>query len=244
MRAVAQDEERLTREDTTPAVHFLKFAFTRRSRSTRSRRGRCASSSTTPRTARTCELDGAQRAELARRPRGDGVGPRRCRSPFAASIPSSRCRRAAARRRRRLRPPRPGGVSARARRRARRSCPTGIAVAIPAGYAGFVQPRSGLALQHGITCLNTPGLIDAQYRDEISVLLVNTDPTEPFTINRGDRIAQLVIQRVETVEWHEVDDARRVPSAGSAVRVRPAHAERALAYIAAPWPTTADSDSD
>lgn len=87
----------------------------------------------------------------------------------------------------------------------RAAVPTGIALAIPEGYAGFVQPRSGLARKHGITCLNTPGLIDAGYRDEISVLLVNTDPSEPFEIKRGDRIAQLVIQRVERVEWHEVE---------------------------------------
>jgi dUTP pyrophosphatase len=87
----------------------------------------------------------------------------------------------------------------------RAAVPTGIALAIPEGYAGFVQPRSGLARKHGITCLNTPGLIDAGYRDEVSVLLVNTDPTEPFEIKRGDRIAQLVIQRVERVEWHEVE---------------------------------------
>jgi dUTP pyrophosphatase len=84
--------------------------------------------------------------------------------------------------------------------------PTGIAIAIPAGYAGFVQPRSGLALRHGVTCLNTPGLIDAGYRDEIRVLLVNLDPSEPFKVVRGDRIAQLVIQHVETVEWDEVAD--------------------------------------
>jgi dUTP pyrophosphatase len=75
--------------------------------------------------------------------------------------------------------------------------PTGIAIAIPPGYAGFVQPRSGLALRHGVTCLNTPGLIDAGYRDELRVLLVNTDPSEPYEVRRGDRIAQLVIQRVE-----------------------------------------------
>jgi dUTP pyrophosphatase len=84
--------------------------------------------------------------------------------------------------------------------------PTGIAIAIPAGYAGFVQPRSGLALRHGVTCLNTPGLVDAGYRDEIRVLLVNLDPTEPFKVSRGDRIAQLVIQRFQSVEWDEVDD--------------------------------------
>jgi dUTP pyrophosphatase len=84
--------------------------------------------------------------------------------------------------------------------------PTGIAIAIPEGYAGFVQPRSGLALRHGVTCLNTPGLIDAGYRDEISVLLVNLDPAAAFDIVRGDRIAQLVVQRVEEVEWDEVDE--------------------------------------
>jgi len=75
-----------------------------------------------------------------------------------------------------------------------------------------VQPRSGLALRHGVTCLNTPGLIDAGYRDEISVLLVNLDPTTAFEVSRGDRIAQLVIQRVQDVAWHEVgalDDSTR-----------------------------------
>lgn len=74
---------------------------------------------------------------------------------------------------------------------------TGLAVAIPEGYAGFVQPRSGLALGHGVTCLNTPGLIDSGYRDELRVLLVNTDPELAYEVHRGDRIAQLVIQRVE-----------------------------------------------
>ena len=83
--------------------------------------------------------------------------------------------------------------------------PTGLAVAIPSGYAGFVLPRSGLALKHGITCLNTPGLIDPLYRGELKVLLINTDPSHPFAIERGDRIAQLVIQRVEQVAWREVD---------------------------------------
>lgn len=74
--------------------------------------------------------------------------------------------------------------------------PTGIALAIPEGWAGFVQPRSGLALRHGVTCLNTPGLIDSGYRDELQVLLVNTDPTAAYEVHRGDRIAQLVIQQV------------------------------------------------
>ncbi|HEV3367269.1 MAG TPA: dUTP diphosphatase [Acidimicrobiales bacterium] len=84
--------------------------------------------------------------------------------------------------------------------------PTGIALAIPEGFAGFVQPRSGLALRHGVTCLNTPGLIDSGYRDELAVLLVNTDPEAPYEVHRGDRIAQLVIQRVETAEFIEVDE--------------------------------------
>jgi len=84
--------------------------------------------------------------------------------------------------------------------------PTGIAIAIPAGYAGFVLPRSGLALRHGITCLNTPGLIDAGYRDEVRVILVNTDPNQPYTVERGDRIAQLVVQAIEESTFVEVDD--------------------------------------
>ncbi len=84
--------------------------------------------------------------------------------------------------------------------------PTGAAIAIPEGYAGFVQPRSGLALRHGVTCLNTPGLIDAGYRGELKVLLVNTDPTVPFEVVRGERIAQLVIQRVESCRFVEVDE--------------------------------------
>ena len=84
--------------------------------------------------------------------------------------------------------------------------PTGLAIAIPDGYAGFVQPRSGLALKHGISCLNTPGLIDSGYRGELKVILVNTDPTEAYVIERGDRIAQLVIQRVETCEFAVVDE--------------------------------------
>jgi dUTP pyrophosphatase len=84
--------------------------------------------------------------------------------------------------------------------------PTGIALALPTGTAGFIQPRSGLALKHGVTCLNSPGLIDCGYRDELKVLLVNLDPTMPFEVRRGDRIAQLVIQRVEEASFTEVDD--------------------------------------
>ena len=83
--------------------------------------------------------------------------------------------------------------------------PTGIAVAIPPGYAGFVLPRSGLALRHGVTLLNTPGLIDPGYRGEVKVLLVNHDRAAA-TVARGDRIAQLVIQRVEPAELIEVEE--------------------------------------
>ena len=83
--------------------------------------------------------------------------------------------------------------------------PTGIAVAIPAGHAGFVLPRSGLALHNGISVVNAPGLIDSHYRGELKVVLLNTDTTRPYHVHRGDRIAQLVIQRVEDVTWVEVD---------------------------------------
>lgn len=83
---------------------------------------------------------------------------------------------------------------------------TGLAVAIPAGYAGLVLPRSGLALRHGLTILNAPGLIDAGYRGEVKVLLVNHDPTLTVTVRRGERIAQLVVQRLEPVEPVEVDE--------------------------------------
>jgi dUTP pyrophosphatase len=84
--------------------------------------------------------------------------------------------------------------------------PTGVAVAIPAGYAGFIQPRSGLALAHGVTCLNSPGLIDSGYRGELKVLLINSDATEDFEVKRGERIAQLVIQAVEHANLVEVDE--------------------------------------
>jgi dUTP pyrophosphatase len=83
---------------------------------------------------------------------------------------------------------------------------TGIALALSPGYAGFVLPRSGLALRHGVTCLNTPGLIDAGYRDELRVLLVNTDPGQDYEVHRGDRIAQLVIQAVEEAKFVEVPE--------------------------------------
>jgi dUTP pyrophosphatase len=84
--------------------------------------------------------------------------------------------------------------------------PTGISIAIPLGHAGLVLPRSGLALKHGITVVNAPGLIDAAYRGEIKVVLLNTDPTADYEIHRGDRVAQLVLQRVEEVAWQVVEN--------------------------------------
>jgi dUTP pyrophosphatase len=88
---------------------------------------------------------------------------------------------------------------------ARALVPTGLAVAIPEGFAGFVQPRSGLAVKHGISIVNTPGLIDSGYRGEVQVALLNTDATEPFVVEPGMRIAQLVIVPVPDVELVEVD---------------------------------------
>ena len=83
--------------------------------------------------------------------------------------------------------------------------PTGIALALPEGYVGLVHPRSGLAARHGLSIVNTPGTVDAGYRGEVKVLLVNLDPHEPVELRRGDRVAQLVVQRVEHVAFEEVD---------------------------------------
>jgi dUTP pyrophosphatase len=83
--------------------------------------------------------------------------------------------------------------------------PTGIALALPEGYVALVHPRSGLAHRHGLSIVNTPGTIDAGYRGEIKVLLVNHDPTQPVVLRRGDRIAQLVVQRFERAVFTEVD---------------------------------------
>ena len=88
----------------------------------------------------------------------------------------------------------------------RAAIPTGIAVEIPAGHAGLVLPRSGLALRHGIALVNAPGLIDSGYRGELRVLLLNTDRATPFQIAAGDRIAQLVVVRSETVSAVEVQE--------------------------------------
>ncbi|MDZ4181107.1 MAG: dUTP diphosphatase [Coriobacteriia bacterium] len=95
---------------------------------------------------------------------------------------------------------------------ARALIPTGIAVAIPDGFAGFVQPRSGLAIRNGLSLVNTPGLIDAHYRGEIKVIAINLDTATPITISRGEKIAQLVIQpvaRVQLVETNELDETAR-----------------------------------
>ncbi len=83
--------------------------------------------------------------------------------------------------------------------------PTGIALALPEGYVALIHPRSGLAVRHGLSIVNTPGTVDAGYRGEVQVLLVNHDPREAVTLRRGDRIAQLVIQRVERAVFEEVD---------------------------------------
>jgi dUTP diphosphatase len=82
---------------------------------------------------------------------------------------------------------------------------TGVAIALPDGYAAFVHPRSGLAARHGVTIVNAPGTVDAGYRGEIRVTLLNTDPDHPVAFRRGDRIAQLVVQRVEFPRFHEVE---------------------------------------
>ncbi len=84
--------------------------------------------------------------------------------------------------------------------------PTGVAVAIPSGYAGLVLPRSGLAARHGVTCLNSPGLIDSGYRGELMVVLVNHDPVHDYVVRRGDRIAQLVLVSVEEAAFELVSE--------------------------------------
>jgi len=84
--------------------------------------------------------------------------------------------------------------------------PTGVAVAIPHGYMGLAVPRSGLALMHGITLVNTPGIIDSGYRGELKVVMINTDPDKDYEIKRGDRVAQLIISRYDNVTWTEVTE--------------------------------------
>lgn len=84
--------------------------------------------------------------------------------------------------------------------------PTGIAIALPDGYVALVHPRSGLAAKHGLSIVNTPGTVDAGYRGEIKVMLINHDPVEPIELRRGDRIAQLVVQRFERARFVEVEE--------------------------------------
>ena len=84
--------------------------------------------------------------------------------------------------------------------------PTGISIALPDGYAAFVHPRSGLAIKHGVTMVNAPGTVDAGFRGELQCIMINHDPHQAITFNKGDRIAQLVIQKVERAEFVEVRD--------------------------------------
>ncbi len=91
--------------------------------------------------------------------------------------------------------------------------PTGLALALPEGYAAFVHPRSGLAVRHGVSLVNAPGTVDAGYRGEIQVSVINLDPREAVGFARGDRIAQLVVQRVERARFHEVE---RLPGSARA----------------------------
>lgn len=86
--------------------------------------------------------------------------------------------------------------------------PTGIAVAIPDGWVGLVVPRSGLALRHGVALANTPGVIDSGYRGELQAVVINLDPADDYQVRRGDRIAQLLVQRVEHVSWNVVAELR------------------------------------
>lgn len=118
---------------------------------------------------------------------------------------------------------------------ARALVPTGVALALPQGYAGFVHPRSGLAARHGISIVNAPGTVDSGYRGEILVNLVNLDANEPFEVRRGDRIAQLVVQRVQHALFTEVD------SLEESVRGDTGHGSTG-GFGTGPAPTTAAND--
>ena len=93
--------------------------------------------------------------------------------------------------------------------------PTGLALALPEGYAAFVHPRSGLAAHHGVSLVNAPGTIDAGYRGEVQVIVINHDPRAVLRLRRLDRVAQLVVQRVEHVQWREVDGDLPVSARGT-----------------------------
>ncbi|TDD96753.1 dUTP diphosphatase [Jiangella asiatica] len=114
---------------------------------------------------------------------------------------------------------------------------TGVAIALPAGYAAFVHPRSGLAHRLGVSIVNTPGTVDAGYRGEIKVVLVNHDLREPATFTRGDRIAQLVIQRVEQARFHEVE---RLPGSARGDGGYGSTGTASVANGSAPTPATHD----
>lgn len=88
----------------------------------------------------------------------------------------------------------------------RKLVPTGISIALPAGYAAFIHPRSGLAINHGVTIVNAPGTVDAGFRGELQIILINHDLAETVTLSRGERIAQLIIQRVERAEFVQVEE--------------------------------------
>lgn len=111
----------------------------------------------------------------------------------------------------------------------RASVPTGVAIALPEGYAAFVHPRSGLAARHGLTVVNAPGTVDAGYRGEIHVTLLNTDRTESLTLHRGDRVAQLVVQRVERARWVLVDDVSGFDEESPSARGARGHGSTGLA---------------
>jgi dUTP pyrophosphatase len=110
--------------------------------------------------------------------------------------------------------------------------PTGIALALPVGYAGFVHPRSGLAARQGLGLVNAPGTIDSGYRGEVKVIVVNLDPTQPIELRRGDRIAQLVVQRVAAVTFAEVD------ALPSSIRAEAGFGSTGGFEAAVPQPTT------
>ena len=179
--AVPRDEERLTRDDITSTVHYLSFPFDAAA-ARRAGVGPGAVRVDHPEYQVWVELTDAQRAELAARLRGLS----RWRSGSSGSTPSCRCRRQQHTDDAGLRPPRPRDASSSPPAVGARSCPPGSRSRSRPGYAGFVLPRSGLALKHGVTCLNTPGLIDPLYRGELKVLLVNTDPT-PALYRRARR---------------------------------------------------------
>ena len=111
----------------------------------------------------------------------------------------------------------------------RASVPTGVAIALPEGYAAFVHPRSGLAARHGITVVNAPGTVDAGYRGEIAVTLLNTDAAEPLTLRRGDRVAQLVVQRVERARFVLVEDVHDLADLAPSARGTGGHGSTGLA---------------